>query len=189
MTQRAPLARNESGEKLGLVWRDIPEDVEILLRDEIPVLIHEKELDVPGAIPSDQAHILIEGDNLHALHVLQATHRGKVDVIYIDPPYNTGNEFRYNDKIIDKENPWRHSAWLSFMSKRLSLARELLAESGVIVISIDDNEQARLRLLCDEVFGASNFVVSAPTVMNLKGNQINSALLGPTSTPSSTHET
>jgi adenine-specific DNA-methyltransferase len=158
MTQRAPLARNESGEKLGLVWRDIPEDVEILLRDEIPVLIHEKELDIPGAIPSDQAHILIEGDNLHALHVLQATHRGKVDVIYIDPPYNTGNDFRYNDKIIDKENPWRHSAWLSFMSKRLVVAKELLRESGVLLISIDDNEQHRLHSLCEEIFGESNFL-------------------------------
>lgn len=167
----AELEELERGQKLGLMWRDRPEGVETRLRDEIPVLIHEKELDVPGAAPSDLPHILIEGDNLHALHVLQATHRGKVDVIYIDPPYNTGNEFRYNDKLIDKENPWRHSAWLSFMSKRLLLARELLTESGVIIISIDDNEQARLRLLCDELFGASNFIVCAPTVMNLKGNQ------------------
>jgi adenine-specific DNA-methyltransferase len=168
---RQRLAELERGQKLGLVWRDIPEDVETLLRVEIPVLLHEKELDVSGAVSSDLAHILIEGDNLHALHVLQATHSGKVDAIYIDPPYNTGNEFRYNDRLIDRENPWRHSAWLSFMSKRLSLARELLADHGVIAISIDDNEQARLRLLCDEVFGASNFIVCAPTVMNLKGNQ------------------
>ncbi len=168
---RQRLAELERGQKLGLVWRDIPEDVETKLRDELPVLVHEKELDVPGANPSDSPHVLIEGDNLHALHVLQATHRGRVDAIYIDPPYNTGNEFRYNDKIIDRENPWRHSAWLSFMSKRLTLARELLADTGLIAISIDDNEQARLRLLCDEVFGASNFVVCAPTVMNLKGNQ------------------
>lgn len=155
---RQRLAEVERGQKLGLVWRDIPEDVETLLRDEIPVLIHEKELDVSGSLPSDQAHILIEGDNLHALHVLQATHRGKVDVIYIDPPYNTGKEFIYNDKIVDSENSWRHSAWLSFMQKRLELAQELLTHTGVIIISIDDNEQARLKLLCDSIFGESNFL-------------------------------
>ena len=171
LSLRKRLADLETQRDLGLTWRQIPEAVEEKLVSEIPVLVYEPSLDIPGSIPSVSPHVLIEGDNLHALHVLQATHRGQVDAIYIDPPYNTGNEFRYNDKIIDKENPWRHSAWLSFMSKRLSLARELLTESGVIVISIDDNEHARLRLLCDEVFGASNFVVSAPTVMNLKGNQ------------------
>ena len=140
------------------MWRDIPEDVETRLRDEIPVLIHEKELDIQGALPSDQAHILIEGDNLHALHVLKATHRGRVDVIYIDPPYNTGKDFIYNDKLVDKENPWRHSAWLSFMSKRLELAKELLKHSGILLVSIDDNEQHRLHSLCDQIFGESNFV-------------------------------
>ncbi len=170
-TIRGRLAELERGQRLGLIWRAIPEDVETLLREEIPVLVHEGDLDIPAAGLSDSSHILIEGDNLHALYVLQATHRGKVDAIYIDPPYNTGNEFRYNDSLIDRENPWRHSAWLSFMSKRLVLARELLSDSGLIAISIDDNEQARLKLLCDEVFGSSNFIVCAPTVMNLKGNQ------------------
>ena len=157
-TIRRRLAELESSQRLGLVWRDIPEGVETKLRDEVPVFVHEKELDVPGANPSDSPHILIEGDNLHALHVLQATHKGRVDVIYIDPPYNTGNDFVYNDKLVDRESPWRHSAWLSFMEHRLRLAKDLLAVHGLICVSIDDNEQARLKMLLDSIFGESNFV-------------------------------
>lgn len=114
-------------------------------------------------------HILIEGDNYHALTCLNYTHRGKIDVIYIDPPYNTGNDgFTYKDARfltefpdgakIDKNHPLRHSAWLSFMAKRLELAKNLLSERGVIFISIDDNEQANLKLLCDNVFGEGNFL-------------------------------
>ncbi len=104
-------------------------------------------------------HALIEGDNLHALTVLNYTHAQKIDVIYIDPPYNTGNkDFKYNDHFVDKEDGYRHSKWLSFMAKRLALAKNLLSDKGVIFISIDDNEQAQLKLLCDEIFGESNFV-------------------------------
>jgi adenine-specific DNA-methyltransferase len=104
-------------------------------------------------------HILIEGDNLHALTALSFTHEGKIDVIYIDPPYNTGNkDFKYNDSFVDKEDSYRHSKWLSFMDKRLRIAKKLLSEKGVIFISIDDYEQATLKLLCDSVFNESNFV-------------------------------
>jgi len=104
-------------------------------------------------------HALIEGDNLHALTVLNYTHANKIDVIYIDPPYNTGNkDFKYNDSFVDKEDGYRHSKWLSFMAKRLRLTKNLLSDKGVIFISIDDNEQAQLKLLCDEVFGEVNFV-------------------------------
>ena len=104
-------------------------------------------------------HILIEGDNLHALTALTFTHEGKIDVIYIDPPYNTGNkDFKYNDSFVDKEDTYRHSKWLSFMNKRLEIAKQLLNENGVIFISIDDNEQSQLKLLCDEVFGENNFI-------------------------------
>lgn len=106
-------------------------------------------------------HTLIEGDNLHALTVLNYTHAGAVDVIYIDPPYNTGNkDFKYNDSFVDREDAYRHSKWLSFMAKRLRLAKTLLRDTGVIFISIDDNEQAQLKLLCDEVFGEENFVAN-----------------------------
>lgn len=157
--------------RLGLVWEEQPEQVEEVMKSKTPVLTYRKGLGISAERSHDPHHVLIEGDNLHALTVLQSTHAGRIDLIYIDPPYNTGHEFIYNDKIIDKEHRWRHSAWLSFMSKRLTLAAELLADDGLIVISIDDNEQARLKLLCDAVFGAANFVVCAPTIMNLKGNQ------------------
>ncbi len=110
---------------------------------------------------SPQNHTLIEGDNLHALTTLNYTHAGRIDVIYIDPPYNTGNrDFKYNDHFVDREDSYRHSKWLSFMAKRLRLAKTLLKDTGVIFISIDDNEQAQLKLLCDEIFGEENFVAN-----------------------------
>lgn len=102
---------------------------------------------------------MIEGDNYDALLNLQYTHKGKIDLIYIDPPYNTGNEdFVYNDHYVDKEDSFRHSKWLSFIAPRLVLAKELLADSGVIFISIDDNEQAALKMLLDKIFGNDNLV-------------------------------
>lgn len=164
--------------KYGLVWEDKPEDVEERLRDELPVLIE----DTTKAIISDDAdapnHILIEGDNLEALTSLTYTHEGKIDVIYIDPPYNTGNkDFVYNDHIVDKEDSYRHSKWLSFMSKRLRIAKQLLSDRGVIFISIDDNEQAQLKLLCDnpDLFGTTNFLgqLILKTATDNNASQIN----------------
>ena len=143
---------NES-KTYGLVWEDKPEAIEERLRTELPVLKEVKS----KAIISDNAdapnHIIIEGDNLESLTTLAYTHEGKIDVIYIDPPYNTGNkDFIYNDSYVDSEDSYRHSKWLSFMSKRLRIAKKLLSDRGVIFISIDDNEQANLKLLCDEIF-------------------------------------
>lgn len=145
--------------KYGLVWEDKPEDVEERLREDLPVLIEDPD----KAIISDDAdapnHILIEGDNLEALTALAYTHEGEIDVIYIDPPYNTGNEdFVYNDKFIEKEDEFRHSKWLSFMNKRLRIAKKLLSNQGVIFVSIDENEVGALRLLGDEIFLSKNFV-------------------------------
>ena len=139
-----------SQKKYGLVWEDKPENAELKMVDEMPVLEEVTE----RAIISDDAeapnHVLIEGDNLEALTALSYTHTGKIDVIYIDPPYNTGNkDFVYNDSFVDKENGYRHSMWLSFMNKRLKIAKSLLSEIGVIFISMDDNEQAQLKMLCD----------------------------------------
>ena len=147
-----------SQKKYGLVWEDKPEDAELRMVNEQPVLVEVPE----RAIVSDDAeapnHILIEGDNLEALTALSYTHSGKIDVIYIDPPYNTGNkDFVYNDSFVDKEDGYRHSKWLSFMNKRLKIAKSLLSEKGVIFISCDDNEQAPLKMLCDEIFGEANF--------------------------------
>lgn len=144
--------------KYGLVWEDKPEDVEERLRDSLPVLREVKDKALLSSEPDAPNHILIEGDNLEALTALSYTHEGKIDVIYIDPPYNTGNkDFVYNDSFVDSEDSYRHSKWLSFMSKRLKIAKKLLSDKGVIFISIDDNEQAQLKLLCDEVFSSSHF--------------------------------
>lgn len=146
--------------KYGLVWEDKPEEVQEKCETNYPVLteILEKEVKNEEKV-DDLNHILIEGDNYHALQTLNYTHTGKIDVIYIDPPYNTGNkDFTYNDRYIDKEDVFRHSTWLSFMSKRLELARNLLSEKGVIFISIGDDEFAQLKLLCDSIFGENSFI-------------------------------
>lgn len=161
--------------KYGLVWEEKPEDIEERLREDLPVLIERNDEKVHPIVsnnPDAPNHIIIEGDNLAALTELSYTHAGKIDVIYIDPPYNTGNrDFVYNDSFVDSDDSYRHSKWLSFTSKRLRIAKQLLSDRGVIFISIDDNEQADLKLLCDEIFGFNNCVGTIPTVMNLKGNQ------------------
>lgn len=145
--------------KYGLVWEDKPEAVEERLREELPVLIEDSTKAIISEDDDAPNHILIEGDNLEALTALAYTHERKIDVIYIDPPYNTGNkDFVYNDHIVDREDSYRHSKWLSFMNKRLRIAKKLLSDKGVIFISIDDNEQAQLKLLCDDIFGEKNFV-------------------------------
>lgn len=152
-----------SQKKYGLVWEDKPEETETRLVDELPVLTEVPERAIVSDSPDAPNHILIEGDNLEALTALAYTHEGKIDVIYIDPPYNTGNkDFVYNDSFVDREDGYRHSKWLSFMNKRLQIAKSLLSSGGVIFISIDDNEQAQLKLLCDEIFGTQNYITSFP---------------------------
>lgn len=152
------LKESKKKKKYGLVWEDKLEDVVEMCKEKLPVLkeVKNKEIITDKNKP---VNLLIEGDNYHALSVLNYTHKGKIDIIYIDPPYNTGNkDFKYNDSFVDKEDSFRHSKWLSFMDKRLRLARHLLANTGVFFISIDDNEQASLRLLCNEIFGEDNFI-------------------------------
>lgn len=148
-----------SHKKYGLVWEDKKEDVEERLREQLPLLTEVKERAIISSESDAPNHILIEGDNLEALTALSYSHEGKIDVIYIDPPYNTGKkDFVYNDKYVDSEDEYRHSKWLSFMYKRLKIAKRLLSRKGVIFLSIDDNEQAALKLLCDEIFGISNYI-------------------------------
>ncbi|MCX6737878.1 MAG: site-specific DNA-methyltransferase, partial [Candidatus Parcubacteria bacterium] len=164
--------------KYGLVWhRDLPEEkIDVLINPDartpnemfpnemagrpFPVLkeIKKQEIESDDSMP---INLLIEGDNYHSLAVLNFTHQEAIDLIYIDPPYNTGNkDFIYNDQIVNVEDPFRHSKWLSFMERRLKLAKHLLKNTGAIFISIDDNEQAQLKLLCDEVFGENNFIAN-----------------------------
>lgn len=150
----------EARKKYGLIWDEekTKEQFEKEAENALPVLkeVEGKEIKTDMQQPTN---ILIEGDNYHALSVLNYTHQGKIDVIYIDPPYNTGGrDFKFNDNYVDKTDTYRHSKWLSFISKRLRLAKNLLNDEGVIFISIDDNEIAQLRLLCNEIFGEQNFV-------------------------------
>lgn len=146
-------------ERYGLVWEDKEEDVAKRCETELPLLQedHSREIICDQALPYN---IIIEGDNYHSLYALSFTHKKSIDVIYIDPPYNTGNnDFIYNDSYVDKTDQFRHSKWLSFMSKRLRLAKNLMSKRGLIFISIDDIEFAQLKLLCDSIFSEKNFVV------------------------------
>lgn len=167
--------------KYGLVWhRDLPEEkIDVLINPDartpsemfpnemagkpFPILKEVKTKEVNND-KDKPVNLLIEGDNYHSLAVLNFTHQEAVDLIYIDPPYNTGNDdFVYNDKIksgyVKRDDPFRHSKWLAFMEKRLKLAKNLLKEAGVIFMSIDDNEFAQLKLLADEIFNERNFII------------------------------
>jgi len=142
--------------KYGLVWEDKPEDVVEMCKEKLPVLkeVKSKEIITDKNKP---VNLLIEGDNYHALSVLNYTHKGKIDVIYIDPPYNTGaKDWKYNNDYVDGEDAFRHSKWLSSMNNRLQLAKNLLKDSSVIAVAIDDNEIASLVLLMDQIFGEDN---------------------------------
>lgn len=176
--EKAQIIEFINTKRYGLVWEDSTEKAYEQMKDYIPVLVEDENLRLVSDNDDAPNHILIEGDNLHALHSLCATHEGKVDMIYIDPPYNTGNnDFVYFDnykdapETIDKDHPFRHSRWLSFMSLRMKIAKRLLRPEGILFISLDDNEQSHMTILCDEIFGVNNRIAILPTIMNLKGNQ------------------
>lgn len=142
--------------KYGIVFDDKPEDVVERCKTELPVL---REIEAKGIISNKDLPInfLIEGDNYHAVSVLNYTHKGKIDLVYIDPPYNTGaRDWKYNNDYVDAEDTYRHTKWLSFMSHRLKLAKSLLSDSGVICVAIDDHELFTLGLLMDEIFYEKN---------------------------------
>lgn len=139
------------------MWERHEEAVDVQMRDNIPVFTEcvDKEI----TTTTGGVNFLLEGDNLHSLRLLEKTHAGRIDYIYIDPPYNTGSsDFRYDDSIIGKEDGYRHSKWISFINERLLIAKRLLSEDGLIFISIDDHEVAPLTLLCNEIFGEDNHV-------------------------------
>lgn len=156
LTYISDIEKDIKGKKYGLVFEEHRESIDELLENNLPVLTEDTDLFIDNG---GQMNFLIEGDNLASLKLLEKTHKGKIDLIYIDPPYNTGNkDFVYDDSFVDSNDTFRHSKWLSFMEKRLQIARNLLSEKGVIFISIDDNEQAQVKLLCDSIFGADNFI-------------------------------
>ena len=144
--------------KYGLVWEEHEEAVDVQMKTQIPVFTEVKEREI-CADENGAYNFLLEGDNLHSLYLLEKTHKGAVDVIYIDPPYNRGKtDFIYDDDFVVTEDGFRQSKWLSFMKSRLILARQLLSDKGLIFISIDDYEIATLKMLCDEIFDPSNFI-------------------------------
>lgn len=139
--------------KYGLVWEKHIEQVDEDIKANVPVFTEVEDRAILSGV-DDSCNFLLEGDNLHSLKLLEKTHAGKIDCIYIDPPYNTGNEdFIYDDSFISADDDYRHSLWLSFMSERLTIARRLLSQRGFIFICIDDKEASQLKLLCDEIFG------------------------------------
>lgn len=138
--------------KYGLVWEDKPEDVVLQCADNVPILqeVKTRKLVSDNSLPTN---ILIEGDNYHSLSVLNYTHNSDIDLIYIDPPYNTGaKDWKYNNDYVDDNDPWRHSKWVSWMSKRLKLSKRLLKKDGVLIVAIDDYEVNSLGLLLEELF-------------------------------------
>ena len=163
---RRLLVEHLTKQKLGLYWeasaieRDAALNADIVLPRLVAEWSHRPPTDKPGAKTGSTAegdfthrNLIIEGDNFDTLRLLQTTHRGKVRVIYIDPPYNTGNkDWVYNDRYVGANDRWRHSQWLEFLYRRLTLARNLLTPDGVILVSINDENRARLELLMDEVF-------------------------------------
>ena len=138
--------------KFGLVWEEHTEQVDEMLELNIPVLCEnpERRLCKDESLPWN---FIIEGDNLQALYLLEKTHKGKVDCIYIDPPYNTGaKDWKYNNDYVDGNDVYRHSKWLSMMNVRLKIAAKILKPNGVLICAIDDNELSTLGLLLEEIF-------------------------------------
>ncbi len=143
-------------DRLGLNWEFVPEENELFLVQNVKErnILCNKEAPV---------HTLIEGENYFALQYLQKDYTEKISLVYIDPPYNTGFKqeqegFFYNDRRMERHHQYKHSAWINFMHHRLVLAKTLMAQEAVIFISIDENEFAQLKLLCDDIFGEHNFI-------------------------------
>ena len=150
----ADIEKDIKGKKYGLVFEEHKEAIDEKLESHTPVLSEKKDLFIDNG---GQINFLIEGDNLASLQLLEKTHKGTIDFIYIDPPYNTGNkDFVYGDTFVDDVDSYKHSKWISFMRSRLTIANRLLSNEGSVFISIDDNEQANLKLLCNEIFGENN---------------------------------
>ena len=165
------IKRIKKRKKFGLVWDEKPEDVAELCKTQLPVLVEAEKKVIFDNHPRP-TNVLIEGDNYHALSVLNYTHKGKVDFIYIDPPYNTGaKDWKYNNAFVDAQDPYRHSKWLSFMEKRLKLSRNLLRDQGIVCVTIDDYEMPRLWSLMDEIFDESNHLGTVIIRNNPKGRK------------------
>lgn len=161
------LEKDVNGKKYGLIFEEHREEIDEVLDTHTPVLTEQSDLFITNG---GEMNFLIEGDNLASLQLLEKTHKGKIKMIYIDPPYNTANkDFAYDDTRVDATDTFRHSKWLSFMRARLKIARNLLRDDGILFISIDDNEQADLKLLCDDIFKEENFFSQVIIQSNKRG--------------------
>lgn len=157
--------------RYGLVWEDKTENVAEQCEKELPVLVEDKKKDIISDLTKPN-NFIIEGDNYHALYTLSFTHKKKIDVIYIDPPYNTGaKDWKYNNSFVDESDPYRHSKWLSFMNKRLRIAKNLLKDDGIICVTIDDYELPHLWCLLEQIFGYSNHLGTIVIRNNPKGRK------------------
>jgi len=172
------LIENElTKKKYGLIWEEHEERVDKELETQIPTFEEIKDKEII-CNPDEKFNFLLEGDNLHSLYLLEKTHKEKIDIIYIDPPYNTGNnDFTYGDETLSKEDEYKHSKWLSFMERRLNIAKQLLSEKGILAISIDDHEQSQLKMLCDDIFDELNFISCIPRRTKSSGKTTNNISL------------
>lgn len=163
------LEKDVNGKKYGLVFEEHREEIDEVLDTHTPVLTEDKDLFIDNG---GQMNFLIEGDNLASLKLLEKTHKNKIDLIYIDPPYNTGNkDFIYDDCFVNSDDLFSHSKWISFMEVRLKIAKRLLKSDGVIFLSIGNTELSDLKLLCDEIFGEINCLSVVPRLMKTGGNK------------------
>ncbi len=152
---RRLLTEHLTKQKLGLYWESsaIERDAALNANIVLPRLVDENSHRLNEVAGPGTPNLIIEGDNYDSLRLLKSTHAGKIRVIYIDPPYNTGNkDWVYNDRYVGANDRWRHSQWLEFLYRRLTLAKDLLTQDGVIMVSINDENRARLEMLMDEVF-------------------------------------
>lgn len=165
--------------KYGLVWEEHAEKVEEKMKKEIPIFKEIKTKKLTNDSLTNDYNFLLEGDNLHSLYLLEKTHTEKIDLIYIDPPYNTGSkDFKYNDSFVDKNDSFIHSKWISFMERRLKKAVKLLKKDGVLLVSIDDHEYAQLKMLLDEILPTGYVTTIHVEMSATQGMKVRSAKLG-----------
>lgn len=177
LTNLSMIENELTKKKYGLIWEEHEERVDKELETQIPTFEEIKDKEIVSN-PDEKFNFLLEGDNLHSLYLLEKTHKEKIDVIYIDPPYNTGNnDFTYGDETLSKEDEYKHSKWLSFMERRLKIAKQLLSEKGILAISIDDHEQSQLKMLCDDIFDELNFISCIPRRTKSSGKTTNNISL------------
>ena len=162
------ITKDASGKRTSsLELRDDAHETAAALVEDLVVVAEFRDPIYPGLVSIGKVerggrkpyHAVINAENYHALQTLSFTHRASIDAIYVDPPYNTGNEgWIYNDRYITGDDLFMHSKWLAFIERRLLLAKQLLRSTGVIIVAIGDDEQHRLRMLMDQVFGPENFI-------------------------------